>query len=165
MPTKAKYRFGKNSVVRVAPIPSGSIAADGTVTKPVTGNFKVLCLHNSVSVGLENGTIDLENFCTGGKTVSVRDGTQQGSLEIANVTWVEDDLAVKILEDAAFSGSETGGWVYFEVQPLGSGTGKPIYDLIVDVLSWRLTTPAKGTITVEHQNLSVLEGPTRGVQA
>lgn len=164
MPVKAKYRFGKNAVVRIAPIPAGSIAADGTVSKPAPGDFEVLCLPNSVSIGLQNGSIDLENFCTGGKTIKVRDGTQNGTFEISESNWIEDDAALEILEDAVQSTAETGGWVYVEVLPLGIGSGKPSYDLIVDVMEWSMTIPSKGFITVQTQNISVLEGPLKGVQ-
>ena len=52
-----------------------------------------------------------------------------------------------------------------EVLPLGIGAGKPVFDLIIDVLEWDLEMPSKGAITVKHQNISVLEGPTEGVQA
>lgn len=164
MPTKPKYRFGKNAVVRIAAIPVGSIAADGTVTKPAAGDFKVFCLHNNVSIGIANATFDLENFCTGGKTIKVRDGTKDGRMTIADAQWVENDDALEILKDAVFSNTETGGWVYVEVLPLGIGAGKPVFDLIIDVLEWDLEMPSKGAITVKHQNISVLEGPTEGVQ-
>ncbi|WP_394649569.1 hypothetical protein [uncultured Deinococcus sp.] len=157
-----KYRFGKNTVLTAAPVIA--FAADGSATKPGAAAFKVLCLHQEVSVGLENGTMDIENFCTGGRTVSVRDGTQSGTMDLGNTTWVEDDDVLKMFEDAAFSKTETGGYVWIQVCPLGIGSGKPVYDLLIDVRTWKITSPAKGAITVEH-DLSVLEGPTRGTQA
>lgn len=156
----AKFRFGKNAVIRVAPITV--VAADGTVTKPATDTFKQLCLAKSVKIGLENGKVDIENFCTGGNTVSVRDGTQKGSMDLGESTWVEDDPALKIMEDASFAKTEIGGWVYVEVQPLGAGAGKPVYDLIIDVQKWELDIPSKGVITASH-DIDVLEGPIKGI--
>lgn len=157
-----KFRFGKNAILRAAPVTA--FAADGSATKPAAASFKVLCLHQEVTIGLENGTIDIENFCTGGRTVSVRDGTKTGSMDLGETTWVEDDPVVKMMEDAAFSETETGGNVWIEVLPLGVGAGKPAYDLLIDVLAWELGIPSKGVITVTHE-LTVLEGPDRGTQA
>lgn len=159
MPKVTKYRFGKNAIVRVAAITA--VAADGTVTKPQASAFQVLCLANNVTFGLENGTVDVENFCTGGATVSVRDGTQTGSMSLGESTWVEDDASLDIMKDAAFSKTEQGGWVFVEILPLGAGAGKPVFDLIIDVRRWEMTIPSKGVITVTHE-LNVLEGPTEG---
>lgn len=159
---KPKYRFGKNTVVRAAKVIA--FAADGTATKPDAGTFKVLCLHQEVTIGLENGKVDLENFCTGGRTVSVRDGTKTGSMDLGNTTWVEDDDVLQMMEDAAFTEVEGDSLIWVEVAPLGLGVGKPVYDLVIDVDSWELSNPSKGVITVAHE-LSVTEGPMRGVQA
>jgi hypothetical protein len=155
----AKFRFGKKTILRVAPIIA--FAADGTPTKPAAASFVVLCQHNEVKVGLQNGKFDLENFCTGGRTISVRDGTQTGTLDFGNLTWVEDDPAVKMMEDAAFSTTETGGNVWVEVLPLGAGVGKPFFTLIIDVEEWELTSPSKGAITAAHK-VTVIDGPQRG---
>ncbi|WP_295818020.1 hypothetical protein [uncultured Deinococcus sp.] len=162
MPQAPKYRFGKNALIRVAAI--ATIAADGTVTKPATAAFKVLCLAKDTTFGLENGTVDIENFCTGGRTVSVRDGTQSGTMELGETTWAEDDDVLSLMEDAAFSEDEQGGWLYVEILPLGAGTGKPVFDLIIDVNTWSMSIPSKGVITVEH-GLTVIEGPIRGTVA
>lgn len=159
---RPKYRFGKNAILRVAAVIA--FGADGSATKPAANSFKVLCAHKQVTVGLENGTVDIENFCTGGRTISVRDGTQSGTLSLGDdITWVEDDDVLKILEDAAFAATETGGIVWIEVLPLGVGATKRVFDLVVDVKTWEIDIPVKGVVTVSHE-LTVLEGPLRGVQ-
>ncbi|UQN10367.1 hypothetical protein [Deinococcus sp. QL22] len=154
-----KFRFGKNAIIRVAPVTAftGELA-----TKPATAAFKLLCLASEVTIGIENTTIDIENFCTGGRTISVRDGGRDGTMSLGETTWVEDDPAVVIMQTAAFAETETGGLVYVEVLPLGAGAGKPVFDLVVDVRTWELTVPSKGVITATHE-LSVQEGPLPGV--
>ena len=119
------------------------------------------CLEIKFALGRWNGTVDVENFCTGGATVSVRDGTQTGSMSLGESTWVEGEASLEVMKDAAFNTSEQGGWVYVEILPLGAGAGKPVFDLIIDVRRWEMTIPSKGVITVTHE-LNVLEGPTEG---
>ncbi len=157
-----KFRFGKNAILRVAAVTA--FAANGSATKPLAANFKLLCLAAEVTIGIENTTIDIENFCTNGRTISVRDGGRDGTMSLGNTTWVEDDAAVVIMQAAAFADSETGGLVFVEVLPLGAGVGKPVFDLVIDVRTWELTIPSKGVITVAHE-LSVQEGPIPGVLA
>ncbi|MFB9990456.1 hypothetical protein ACFFLM_00420 [Deinococcus oregonensis] len=110
-----KFRFGKNFIIRVAAVTT--LAADGSATKPEAANFKLFCLPKDAKIGIENTTVDIENFCTGGRTISVRDGGKNGSMDLGETTWVEDDAAVVILQDAAFAETEAGGYVYFEVLP------------------------------------------------
>lgn len=164
MPKIPVYRFGKNAVIRAAPLAPGDVAADGTVTKPLAATFKVFCLPNSVEIGVSNSTVSIENFCTGGQTVNVRDGGQEGTMTIGESNWTEGDEVLGYFEDAAFADTPTGGWIYIEVAPLGVGAGKPVYDLIIDVRGWTMSIPSKGVITVTH-DLAVLEGPIPGTQA
>ncbi len=92
-PAIPAFRFGKNAVVKVA----AATPADGT--KPAAADaFKVLCLTNEVTIGLSNGTITLENFCTGGADVEVPDGTTTGKVELGDATWTEADPALILLE-------------------------------------------------------------------
>ncbi len=164
MPKIPVYRFGKNAVILAAAIAATAIAADGTVTKPATADFKVFCLPSSVEIGVSNSTVPIENFCTGGQTVNVRDGGQEGTMTIGESTWSEGDPVLDVFEAAAFADTPEGGWVYISVAPLGVGVGKPVYDLIIDVRAWTMTIPSKGVITVGHE-LAVLEGPIPGTQA
>lgn len=161
---KAKFRFGKNTVTRVVPITQYD-PATGEAVKPAADAFKVLCVTDEISFGFQHGTFDLENFCTGGNTQTVRDGSKEGSVEFGDLTWVEDDPAVKILEDAAYSDTETGGDVWMEVLPLGLGLNKPVYDMGFQVNSWEMTVPAKGAITVAHNEINVFKIPERGTTA
>jgi chorismate synthase len=154
-----KFRFGKNAIIRTAPVVA--FATSGEATKPSASAFKLLCLAQDATIGIENTTIDIENFCTGGRTISVRDGGKNGTMSLGNTTWVEDDEAVLMMQEAAFAEDETGGLVYVEVLPLGAGVGKPVFDLVIDVRTWELSIPSKGVITVAHE-LSVLEGPIPG---
>jgi len=158
-----KFRFGVKTITRVAPIIA--YASDGTPTKPAAGTFQTLCRGNSIEVGLENGTVDIENFCTGGRTISVRDGSKNGTLGgFDGMTWTEDDPALMLMEAAVFDTTETGGNVWVQVMPLGVGTGKPVYDLQIDVRKWVLKAPSKGVITVDHE-VYVQQGPDKGIQA
>ncbi|MGY2892478.1 hypothetical protein [Deinococcus sp. UYEF24] len=158
-----KFRFGNRTIIRVAAIIA--FASDGTATKPVAGTFQTLCRGNSIEVGLENGTMDIENFCTNGRTVSVRDGTQTGTLGgFDAMTWTEDDPALMAMEAAAFSTVENGGAMWVQVMPLGMGVGKPVYDIQIDVRKWTLKAPSKGVVTVDHE-VYVQEGPAKGLQA
>lgn len=158
-PAGTQYRFGKNAVVRVAPG-----MADGT--KPLAASFKVLCLVKDVSIGLTNGKISLENFCTGGNTIDIPDGTSMGSMTIGTANWTEGDLSLMIMEAAAQNtlGTDTGNDVWAEVCPLGIGTGKPLYDLPIWVEKWDLKIPDKGVITVDY-GVSVYGKPQPGTQA
>jgi len=160
-PAIPAFRFGKNAVVKVA----AATPADGT--KPAAADaFKVLCLTNEVTIGLSNGTITLENFCTGGADVEVPDGTTTGKVELGDATWTEADPALILLEAAAFNstGAQYSGYVWFEVMPLGAGTTKPVYDILVFVKEWSMKTPSKGVITVQHALLAQ-GAPNKGVQA
>ena len=158
---KATFRFGKNAVTRVAPITEYD-PVTGDAKKPAADAFKVLCVTDEVSFGFQHGTFDLENFCTGGDTQTVRDGSREGEVEFGDLTWSENDPAVKILEDAAYSDTETGGDVWMEVLPLGLGPSKPVFDMAFQVNSWRMTLPAKGAIAVEHNEINVFKIPERG---
>ena len=159
-----KVTFGKNAIIRIAKITAGLIAADGTVTKPSPEQFRNFCLPKEISFGGKHGKIDIESFCTGGRTVSMKDGSYQGTLDLGEVYWTEDDPAIILLEGAAQDTiNETGGYVWFEVLPTGVGAGKIAYDFLVDVDEWNNKIPSKGLITATY-NLAVLEGPTRSKQ-
>lgn len=111
-----KVTFGKNAIIRIAKITAGLIAADGTVTKPDSDSFRNFCLPREITFGGKHGKIDIESFCTGGRTVSMKDGSYQGTLDLGEVYWTEDDPAIILLEGAAQDlVSETGGYVWFEV--------------------------------------------------
>lgn len=160
-----QFRFGRNAIVRIAPVTP--VDASGNATKPDAAAFQVLCAHNELTFGFEHTTMDIENFCTNGKTVAVRDGGMDATLEFGDITWVETDAAITIMKNAAFNGvtdapTETGGMVWVEILPLGTGLSKPVFDLVIDVLSWEMTIPAKGAITVAHNTITVLEGPDEG---
>ena len=158
-PAGTTYRFGKNAVLRVAPG-----MADGS--KPLAASFKVLCLVKDVSIALTNGKISLENFCTGGNTIDIPDGTSMGEMTIGEANWTEADPALLLMEAAAqnTAGTETGNDVWFEVCPLGIGTTKPVYDVPAWVEKWELKMPDKGVITVNH-TINVYGKPQPGVQA
>ena len=141
------FRFGKNAVAKVTP------ADPATGARVTTANAsKVFCLTNKITIGLSNGTITIENFCTGGSDTEVPDGSQTGKLEFGDTQWTENDPALGIMETAARNETQAtyGGMVWFDIYPLGMATGKPMYSIQAFVKEWNMDIPSKGTITVSH---------------
>ena len=110
-----QFRFGKNARIEIAPYTDG--------TEPAAGDFINFCLTNQVEVGLTNGTITIDTFCSGGE-VEVPDGSQTGELTFGDTTWTEDDDALQLLEDAAFSKVENGTKVHYRIYTAGQGAGQ-----------------------------------------
>jgi len=137
MADDVQFRFGKNARIEIAPYTDG--------TEPAAGAFINFCLTNQVEVGLTNGTITIDTFCTGGE-IEVPDGSQTGELTFGDTTWTEDDDALKLLEDAAFSKVENGSKVHYRIYPLGKAVGKPVWRGILNATGVKLTIPSKGVI-------------------
>jgi len=153
------FRFGKGSVTKVTP-------ADPTTGARVTtaNASKVLCLTNKVTVGVSNGTTTIENFCTGGTDVEVPDGSQTGKVEFGDTQWTENDPALALMETAARNeaGTTYGGYVWLDIYPLGTTSGKLMYSVQVFVKEWTLDVPSKGVITVAH-TVTAQAIPVKGV--
>lgn len=158
-----KFRFGKNAVILAAAITSSMVSASGQITKPGPNAFTQFCLPREVTIGSEAGTTDIESFCTQGQTISVRDGSTKGTLNLGEVLWVEDDPVLQMLDAAYEAEDEVETQVFMSVLPLGAGVGKPVFDFVVQVNKWELKIPSKGLITATY-DFAVLEGPNRGIQ-
>lgn len=160
-PQVPTFRFGRNAVTEITP------ADPATGAKVITtGASKLLCLANKVTIGLSNGTITIENFCTGGQDIEVPDGSKTGKLEFGDTQWTEADASLAIMEAAARNEENEpyGGYVYVDVYPIGKGTGKLMYTILAFVKEWTLDMPSKGTVTVTHA-VTAQGIPEKGVQA
>lgn len=158
-----KFTFGKNAAIRLAAITAAMVSGSGQITKPTPDKFLDFCLPKEVTIGSEAGTTDIESFCTKGQTISVRDGSTKGTLNLGEVLWVEDDPVLTVLDGAYEATNEVETQVYIEVLPTGVGAGKTVFDFVVQVNKWEMKIPSKGLITATY-DFAVLEGPIRGKQ-
>ncbi|WP_293913736.1 hypothetical protein [Deinococcus sp.] len=154
-PTAPNFRFGKNARIEIAPYTNG--------TEPAVGDFLNFCLTNQVEVGLTNGSITIDSFCSEGD-VEVPDGSQTGILTFGDTTWAEDDLSLKLLENAAFSKNENGQKVHYRIYPVGKAVGKPVWRGLFNAADVKLMIPSKGIIKM-IVTPKVQGAPERGTQA
>lgn len=142
MENNVNFRFGKNARMEIAKPLDGMEA-------PALKDYTYFCLTNQISIGLNKGSVTIDTFCTGGE-VEVPDGSSTGTLEFGDTTWAENDAALKILEDAAFSETEDGSTLYYAVYPIGKKENAPMFRGRLMVNEWKLDMPSKGVIKVTN---------------
>lgn len=142
MENNVNFRFGKNARMEIARPLDGMEA-------PALNDYVYFCLTNQISIGLSKGSVTIDTFCTGGE-VEVPDGSSTGTLEFGDTTWAENDAALKILEDAAFSDTEDGSTLFYAVYPIGKKEGAPMFRGQLMVNEWKLDMPSKGVIKVTN---------------
>ncbi|MVN88289.1 hypothetical protein GO986_16205 [Deinococcus sp. HMF7620] len=150
---QSKVTLGAAAIFEVAPL-----GVNGAM--PATNAYKVLSLGSEVTVGHENRTISFTNFASGGDEVEMPVGAT-GTVDLSEMQWIADDDALGIMETSA----TTPAPIAYRYKPKGNGAGKPVYEGVMSVNSWKIKSTVDGLVTVENPTISTAGKATKGVQS